>query len=157
MADTTDGDIRMPILEKEGAALLAEAKNSDLNKGYALRLQYVGESWCNNPTAPPIQANVELGNDTLAMTAYAAHGVCTTKPLDDIPNAHKNNFEYSCAYDFPIPSDSPLKNHQYGKADTIEELLGVHEKNKTKASTSVVTQTDVVSIQNIKETLSNSA
>ena len=157
MADTTDGEIRLPILKKEGAALLAEAKNSELNKGYAHRLQFVAESWCNDPNAPPLRANVELGNDTVAMTAYAAHGVCTTKPLDDIPNAHKNNFEYSCAYEFPIPSDSPLRTHQYGKADTIEELLGVHEKNKTKASTSVVTQTDVVSIQNIKETLSNSA
>ena len=157
MADTKDGDIRMPIFEKEGAALLAENKNSELNKGYAIRHQFIAEAWCSNPTAPPIQANVELGNDTLAMSAYAAHVVCTTKPLDDIPNAHKTNFEYSIAYELPIPSDSPLRAHQYGKADTIEELLGVHEKNKTKASTSVVTQTDVVSIQNIKETLSNSA
>ena len=157
MADTKDGAIRLPILDKEGAALLAEPKNADLNKGYAIRLKHKEEEWCNNPKAPPLQASVELPNDSQAMTAYAAHGVGTTKPLDNLPNAHKENPEYSCAYDFPIPDNSPLMNHEYGKAETIEDLLGVHDKNKTKTSTSVVTQPDVVSIQNIKEMLSNSA
>ena len=111
MADTKEGAICLPILEKEGAALLAEPKNSDLNKGYAHRLKFMEESWCNNAEAPPLHANVELGNYSLAMTAYAAHGACTTKPLDNLPNAHKDNFEYSCAYDFPVPSDSPLMSH----------------------------------------------
>ena len=136
---------------------MAEPKNADLNKGYATRLKHIEDEWCSNPEAPPLQACIELPNDTQAMTAYAAHGVCTSKPLDDLPNAFKENPEYSCAYDLPIPSDCPLSNHEYGKAEAIEELLGVHDKNKTKTSTSVVTQPDVVSIQNIKEMLSNGA
>ena len=157
MAETNEGGIRLPILEKEGAALLAEPNNAELNKGYASRLKHIEESWCNNPTAPPIQACVELPNDTSAMTAYAAHGRCTTKPVNDLPNAHKETPQYNSHYDLSIPSDSPLMNHEYGKAETIEELLGYHAKIKTKTSTCVVTQPDVTSVQNLKEMLSNGA
>ena len=132
MADTKDGEIRIPTLAKEGAALLAETKNADLNKGYSHRLKHIEDVWCNNPEAPPLQACVELPNDSQAMSAYAAHGFCTSKPLDNLPNAHKDNPEYSCAYDLPIPSNSPLFNHEYGKAETIEELLGVHEKTRQR-------------------------
>ena len=157
MAENGEGEICIPILEKKGSTLSAEPKTADFNKNYEARCKHIEEAWCNNPKATPLQSQVELGNDTQAMVAYAAHGVCTSKPLDNLPKAHKETPEYNCHYDLPIPSDSPLMTHEYGKAETIEDLLGIHDKNKSKASTSVVTQPDVTSLQNLKEMLSNGA
>ena len=117
---------------------------------------------------------MELGNDTPGMTAYAAanvvstlqatlptsqtshrvHSKFTTTPLDNLPESHKLRGA-NVHFDLPIPSGSPLQSHTFHKETDLEELLGLPDRQKTRTSTAIVTQTDVIDLPDIKEMISN--
>ena len=176
MATNDAGVPHIPVLTPEGQSILNITKAQDFNSEYRRALVHLADTWCADKNAKPIQCHAELGNDTPGMTAYAAANVVstrratllmsqtshrvrskfTTAPLDNLPESHKLR-GYNVHFDFSIPSGSPLQSHTFHKEADLEELLGMTDRQKTRTSTAIVTQTDVIDLPNIKEMISNGA
>ena len=95
-------------------------------------------------------------NSPYVSTSHSACSKFTTTPLDNLPESHKLRGA-NVHYDLPIPSGSPLQNHAFHKETDLEDLMGMTDRQKTRTSTAIVTQTDVVDLPNIKEMISNGA
>ena len=77
---TNDAGVpHMPVLTPEGQDILNITKAQDFNSEYKRALIHLGDTWCADPNAKPLQCHVELGNDTPGMTAYAAANVVSTR------------------------------------------------------------------------------
>ena len=95
-------------------------------------------------------------NSPHVSTSHRVRSKFTTAPLDNLPESHKLQGP-NVHFDLPIPSGSPLQSHTFHKEADLEDLLGMTDRQKTRTSTAIVTQTDVIDLPNIKEMISNGA
>ena len=80
----------------------------------------------------------------------------TPAVIDDLSHANRKA-GCNVHFDIPIPSGSCLMDVKYGTLQDLEELMGETDTNRTKKSVSIVTQTDLGSLANVMECISNGA
>jgi len=153
--DPDSGTPCMPVATKTGTHILSIKSDKEFLQSYRSATGQLETSWTSNPELPFYLCHIEFPSTTLAGVAVTANFLTNDTPIVDFSVVSRLK-TYDDHLNIPLPTGSPLATHEFGANQTLEELMGEPNENRTKQSLAMPSVQSLGSIDDARTMVSNS-